>query len=211
MEITVQGVKIELFKEKYIFVPDHQFIIISDMHFGKTEHFRKSGIAIPPKTQEIDFQILAQILEKHHPKECIFLGDLFHSIYNQAWDRLMALLGKYPEILFILVKGNHDIISQNRVDKSPLHAVEHYLVNDLIFTHEPQEIVEMGKYNIAGHIHPGVALRGKGKQSLRLPCFYFGLDQGIMPAFGRFTGLYVLPKLKDTKVIAITPDSLIEV
>ena len=46
-----------------------------------------------------------------------------------------------------------------------------------------------GYYTIAGHIYPRVYLSGKGKQSLTLPCFYFGELQGIMPAFGSFTEL----------------------
>lgn len=211
MEIEVFGVKLMLFIEKYVFVPQHNIVIISDIHFGKTEHFRKSGIAIPSMTQEVDFLLLSQILDKHNPIECIFLGDLFHSSYNQAWDRLVNLLDKYPGILFTLVKGNHDIISQYKMDKSPLKTVAHYVIEDLILTHEPQKKVETGKYNIAGHLHPGIALRGKGKQSMRLPCFYFGPEQAILPAFGRFTGLQILSKSKHTKVIAITPESLVEV
>ncbi len=50
----------------------------------------------------------------------------------------------------------------------------------------------------SGHVHPGVRLQGKGKQSLSLPCFHFTEKQCIMPAFGEFTGKFIIkPNGKD--------------
>ena len=71
-----------------------------------------------------------------------------------------------------------------------------------LFTHEPLEN-KSNYYNLAGHLHPGVKLRGKGKQTHRLACFYFDQNGGILPAFGAFTGLSTLPIKKDVQVFAI--------
>ena len=46
-----------------------------------------------------------------------------------------------------------------------------------------------GLYTLAGHLHPGVTIHGRGRQRLKLPCFHFGDAVGVLPAFGSFTGL----------------------
>ena len=43
-------------------------------------------------------------------------------------------------------------------------------------------------YVLAGHLHPGVRLHGPGRQSVRLPCFAFGRNAALLPAFSEFTG-----------------------
>jgi uncharacterized protein len=50
-----------------------------------------------------------------------------------------------------------------------------------------------GAYALAGHVHPGVLLGGRAHDRLRLPCFHFGPACGVLPAFGPFTGLHILP------------------
>ena len=78
-----------------------------------------------------------------------------------------------------------------------------------ILTHEPMENPAGEYYNLAGHIHPGVHLSGKGRQSITLPCFYFGQHQGILPAFGSFTGLAMInPKVND-QVFAIADGKIL--
>ena len=52
-------------------------------------------------------------------------------------------------------------------------------------------------------MHPGVVLAGRAGDRLRLPCFHFGPDVGVLPAFGPFTGLHVLPRRADTRVFAV--------
>ncbi|MDX1667527.1 MAG: hypothetical protein R3350_09870, partial [Saprospiraceae bacterium] len=78
-----------------------------------------------------------------------------------------------------------------------------------LFSHHPQEGVETGWYNLAGHVHPSVFLRGAGRQRLKLPCFYFGEDKGILPAFGYFTGSAVLHPGKKDRIYVIANDSVI--
>jgi uncharacterized protein len=54
-------------------------------------------------------------------------------------------------------------------------------------------------------------ISGLGKQSLRFPCFYFGHEHCILPAFSRFTGaVSVNPKEADA-VYAIVNQSIMRV
>ena len=198
-----------LLAEKAIHLPEHEMLLIADLHFGQVEHFRKNGIGIPNGSSDKDFETLKELVLKVNAKNVVFLGDLFHSDFNNAWYGFQALLKELSQFHFHLVIGNHDIMDSSKYSNLNLnHQME---VGNLILTHEPMDVIIEDKYNLCGHIHPGVKLRGKGRQYLRLPCFYFGKHTGILPAFGSFTGLHVLKPLKDDKVFVVNGDLVVEV
>ncbi|MFY7902844.1 MAG: hypothetical protein ACOVOU_08040, partial [Rubrivivax sp.] len=68
-----------------------------------------------------------------------------------------------------------------------------------------------GRYVLAGHVHPAASLGGRGPGRLRLPCFHFGADVGVLPAFGEFTGSRVLPRAPGDRVFVIAGDAVREV
>jgi len=45
---------------------------------------------------------------------------------------------------------------------------------------------------VCGHLHPGVALRGKGRSRARIKAFYLNPWLCVLPAFGTFTGQHAL-------------------
>ncbi len=101
-----------------------------------------------------------------------------------------------------LVKGNHDIMSDQVYSNFDIKTYKKYFLWErFLFTHKPadEDIILNGcDYIFSGHVHPGVRLQGKGKQSLSLPCFHFTEKQCIMPAFGEFTGKFIIkPNGKD--------------
>jgi DNA ligase-associated metallophosphoesterase len=198
--------KILMLPEKLIFLPQTQSLLIADPHFGKAAHFRKSGVPIPENVHTGDYLQLQRILDELKPKEVFFLGDLFHSDWNTAWNDLEVFLEFFPKTIFHLIKGNHDILSA-LIYRSELWNVHEssYQLGKLLLTHEPQELIPENTLNICGHIHPGVSLRGKGRQSLSLPCFFLSGNILIMPAFGRFTGLAKM-KGKEGDVAYVTVD-----
>ena len=49
----------------------------------------------------------------------------------------------------------------------------------------------------------GVLLQGRARQRLRLPCFHFGAQGGVLPAFGAFTGLHLLPRAPGDRLFAV--------
>jgi DNA ligase-associated metallophosphoesterase len=197
----IAGETMQLLSEKAIYLPDHDILIVSDLHFGKIEHFRKNGIGLPAKAARKDIEKLRKLLLAIDAKDVVFLGDLFHSDYNNAWPAFKNMLDLFPKSIFHLVLGNHDIL-----DESLYRGMElTYLmeINNLILTHEPQEVIIEGKYNLCGHIHPGVRLKGKSKQSLRIPCFFFGKHIGILPSFGTFTGSHVIKPSQEDLVFVV--------
>ena len=68
-----------------------------------------------------------------------------------------------------------------------------------------------GWHNIAGHIHPAVQLVGKGRDRMRLPCFYCTDEQTLLPAFGSFTGSKSIKPNKTDSVYVCTGKKVVEV
>jgi len=64
-------------------------------------------------------------------------------------------------------------------------------------------------YTLAGHLHPAVALRGRGKLRARLPCFVVSPRQMILPAFGGFTGAAVIRPGAGERIYAIADQAVI--
>jgi len=178
---------------------------------GKVKHFRKSGFAVPSSASNENWDKLIALLLEYQPKQVIFLGDLFHSEYNDIWEELGKLMQQFAKIKFILVKGNHDILSEENYKTSGLEVCDELLIQHFLLTHHPREEIGSQQYNLAGHIHPSVRLKGDGKQYLRLPCFHFGQRQGVLPAFGSFTGTATIQAKKQDRIFVIVEEKVIEV
>jgi len=201
-----------MFPEKALTLMSNKVLVLADLHFGKINHFRRSGIPVPPKANDRNSELLIDLLNRIKPERVIFLGDLFHSHYNEEWEVLGQVLRHFSSCVFELVKGNHDIMSKLQYERHNMHVYEGELkIGPFTLTHEPIEHPGGESYNLAGHIHPGIHLSGKGRQSLTLPCFYFGECQGIMPAFGSFTGLATITPSKTDKIFVIAEGKILKV
>lgn len=199
---------LELLPQKAIYWHDTQTLIVSDLHLGKASHFRKHGLPIPMESGIDDLQQLGLLLDIYKPQRLLILGDLFHSDYNQEWEYFGALRKRYSDIVFQLVRGNHDILQDHHYATYDikLHAKTH-TENDFIFSHDFVPLKEH-EFSISGHIHPGFELHGKGRQSITLPCFYKKKNTLVMPAFGRLTGLAHMPHAADSEVFVLTEEKV---
>lgn len=185
-----------------------RWLVISDLHFGKTMHFRKKGMAVPSTIDAKDLNVVERLIANYRPNKVILLGDLFHSDYNGDWERVAKFTHDYRKGLFLLVRGNHDILPDWHYGRSQIELVDEIKSGPFWFTHIPEE--EPGDWiNMCGHLHPGVRLYGKAKQSMRLPAFFFRSNSVLLPAFGRFTGSISIKPRKSDQVVAIVEDSLV--
>lgn len=206
--ILLKGETIYLLPEKALYWPAKSLLLIADLHLGKASHFRKNGMAVPPQAANQNWKKLHQLFRLYQPIRVCFLGDLFHSTHNKEWTVFGELIESYPQIQFELVIGNHDILETSAYEALGFRVFEESKVEGpFILTHEPLENSEL--YNLCGHLHPGVKLSGKGKQRLRAACYYFGETQGILPAFGSFTGLAQIPIKENDQVFVVVEDQVI--
>jgi DNA ligase-associated metallophosphoesterase len=211
MEIKIGTVKVRLLPQKAVWLKQQKILLLADLHFGKINHFRKSGIPVPAAANNKNTELLISLLQDTKPDRVIFLGDLFHSHYNEEWEVLGQIRKHFLNCSFELVLGNHDILSTLQYERNKMKCYANELrEGDFILTHEPMPEVPVGLYNLSGHFHPGVKLRGPGKQTVMLPCFYFGRNQGILPAFGSFTGMARIMPKKEDRVFVIAEDKIID-
>ncbi|WP_373057379.1 ligase-associated DNA damage response endonuclease PdeM [Zunongwangia sp. H14] len=185
---------------------EQDMLLISDVHLGKISHFRKFGSAVPHKAISKNFDELNAVTNRFQPGKVCFLGDLFHSVMNREWD-LFEYWSKSVSAEIILVAGNHDVISPIKYEEIGISIFKELIIDNFLLTHHPEE--REGFFNICGHIHPGFRLRGRGRQVLKLRCFYKSPHQLILPAFGEFTGNYMMQPEKEDKVFAITKNEVI--
>lgn len=207
------GQNLLLLPQKAIYWQNQEFLLVSDIHLGKVGHFRKAGIPIPRNMEQEDLALLSDLIRVYKPKTLLILGDFFHSTFNQDWYWIRLWRDQFPKLKIILVKGNHDIISQEIFQEIGIEFIMNsYKQSPFIFTHEPPSSLLLKaelEYFLSGHIHPGISLRGKGNQTRRLPCFYFAEDQGILPAFGRFTGTSKMDILKKVHIFIVNGNSVL--
>ncbi|MEO8237656.1 MAG: ligase-associated DNA damage response endonuclease PdeM [Flavobacterium sp.] len=205
MEITIKNQAFILHPGGALFWKAKKILLISDVHLGKVSHFRKHGVAIPNNAIAENFTRLTNVVEFFCPEKIIFLGDLFHSSKNTEWDLFVEWVsGCVSEMM--LIAGNHDIINKKEYTDININVLQFLEIEDFLLTHHPTE--RKGWFNLSGHIHPGVILRGLGGQSLKLPCFYQKENQMILPAFGEFTGKHIMKAEQDDIIYAIAKDEI---
>ncbi|MGY6561622.1 MAG: ligase-associated DNA damage response endonuclease PdeM [Luteibaculaceae bacterium] len=209
LQTTLLGYPALFLPKKALFFQTEKLLVVSDVHLGKANHFQKNGIPLPQDTERETLYNLGKLLAQHQPKTVLFLGDLFHSTYNDSVQIFADFMLNYPSIQFHLVKGNHDILKPNVYLEIGLTVTERHTLGPLLFTHEPLVTVEPNALNLCGHIHPAVRLKGKARQSLTLPCFWLHNSVLTLPAFGRFTGKYIVTPTKEDSVWVIANEKIV--
>lgn len=190
-EIHWAGQKFEINNGRSMYWLGPQALIVSDLHLGKAAHFRKHGIAVPRMVTESDMERLQHLLNHYKPRKLIIVGDLFHAGTNTETSAFNELLHQYAQLQTILIKGNHDKLTQKELELLSLDLIEEKLIiDDIAFCHDPDTLNKQEEFAICGHIHPGVFIE-LPTQRIKLPCFVTMQHQCILPAFSLFTGMYV--------------------
>lgn len=208
---TLLGEELLLLPQRAIYWRQQKMLIAADLHLGKTGHFRKAGIAIPRDMEQDDLAVLSDLVHEFKPERIAFLGDLFHSDLNADWDWFAMWRQQFPQLQITLVRGNHDIIHDSHYQQLNVELCDSLVVGPFVMLHHPidHDVTHPEGYVFCGHIHPGVALVGKGRQSITLPCFAFGHSQCILPSFGKFTGRVAIRSNKTDNIFAVLKDKVI--
>ncbi|WP_207515536.1 ligase-associated DNA damage response endonuclease PdeM [Longitalea luteola] len=195
-----------------VFWEEEKALIVSDLHFGKTGHFRKSGIAVPQAVYKEDLQRLVHLLQYFQPRQLIVVGDLFHSHQNKELELFQRWRHDFPDLPVHLIKGNHDILHDNWYRQCNIHVADNELqIGGFRFRHDMDAAApDTEAYFFSGHIHPGIRIKGAAKQSLSFPCFYFARQFCVLPAFSRFTGIALVRPESEENVFAIVNDHIVQ-
>ncbi|WP_020474667.1 ligase-associated DNA damage response endonuclease PdeM [Zavarzinella formosa] len=204
------GELLELRPDRTLYWPRRQTLLLADPHFGKAETFRHAGLPVPGGGAD-SLNRLRQSLVCTKSERLLILGDFWHARPGRS-DRVLAELEQWRRehqgLQIDLIRGNHDRAGDPPPGWGDWHPG---LLADppFVFSHHPTECDE--GYTLAGHLHPGFTLLGRGRQRLRLPCFWFGPHCGVLPAFGEFTGLADIAPSPPDRVFVVADDQIIKV
>lgn len=210
--ISVGGQPLWLLPERAAFLPETSTLLIADAHIGKALSFRKLGVPVPHGTTAETLAVLSALVDRWAAKRIVFLGDFLHSARSHGpttMDTVARWREAHAALDLTLVRGNHDDHAGDPPAHLGIRAVdEPLMLGELALCHHP--VARMPAYVLAGHLHPGVGMGGRANDHLRLPCFWFGPNVGVLPAFGTFTGLHTIRAAADDRVFAATEGRVIE-
>jgi DNA ligase-associated metallophosphoesterase len=151
---------------------------------------------VPRGTTSETLDLLSSLVATWHARRVVFLGDFLHSERAHApatLGRVARWRRAHASLELILVRGNHDSRAGDPPPSLRIEIVdEPWLVGPFACCHHPQ--AHATHFVLAGHLHPACSLHGRGRDSVRLPCFVQEDGQAVLPAFGEFTGgLYMEP------------------
>ena len=184
------GERLHLLPERAVWWPAQATLFVADVHLGKAASYRAQGQPVPGGTTQDNLTRLDALLLRHAAQRLVVLGDLLHAASARTPTVLAALADwrqRHPALSVVLVRGNHD----DRAGDPPAHlgievVDEPWLCGPYACCHHPQ--THPTHFVLAGHDHPVCRLQGPGRDALRLPCFVSSATGATLPAFGAFTG-----------------------
>jgi DNA ligase-associated metallophosphoesterase len=185
VEIAFCGERLWCDYSGVLYLPDHDTLVVSDLHLEKGAAFARRNMLLPPWDTAATLGRLGAALARHEPARVISLGDSFHDGQGAAHmpgefrDSLAALMNRRE---WIWIAGNHDPDPPQGLLGE---TVDEFALGRLVFRHQPRACPVNGE--ISGHLHPAarVVLRG---QTVRRACFVEDGRRLVMPAFGALTG-----------------------
>ncbi len=179
-----------------LYWPDRDWLIVADLHLGKSERMaRRGGALLPPYEVAATLDRLQVEITATDPACVVSLGDGFdddlsaQALPDQVCDRLQTMAHGRT---WLWISGNHDPAPVSQ--RLPGDSIAVW--NDgLTLRHQAGQGPD-----VSGHFHPCIRLAGQ-----RMRCFLIGADHLILPAFGTYTGGLLAD---DPVLTALVPDGI---
>lgn len=175
------GQRLEARASGTLYWPARGWLIVADMHLGKSERMaRRGGALLPPYETEATLERLEAEIAALDPPVVVSLGDAFDDdAAGRALDAAICtrLAAMATGRRWLWVSGNHD--------PGALPArLPGTVVPDLRDGLTLRHVAKPGQGpDVSGHYHPCLRLAGQRRR-----CFLVGRDHLILPAFGAYTG-----------------------
>jgi DNA ligase-associated metallophosphoesterase len=212
LAIEMAGESLTLLPEKAAYLSARQTLLVADAHLGKAVSFRHLGVPVPSGTTEQGLATLDVLVARLGARRIVFLGDLLHSVHARSAATLAAVQAwrhAHAQLQLTLVRGNHDERAGDPPADWDVEVVDEPLrIGPWALCHHPQRLE--GAQVLAGHLHPCVTLTGRGRDRLRLPCFWQREGITVLPAFGPFTGMHAVRRVPSERVYAIAGHQVVD-
>jgi DNA ligase-associated metallophosphoesterase len=192
--LDIAGQSLELLPERGLWWPAGETLFVADLHLGKAASFRALGQPVPHGTTAQNLARLDRLIDQHRPRELFVLGDFLHDAQARTPQLLASLQAwreQHAKLRCTLVRGNHDSHAGDPPAALDFESVdEPWLTGPFAACHHPRP--HPTHFVLAGHLHPVCKLQGSARDSLRMPCFVREERRLILPAFGEFTGGWLM-------------------
>jgi uncharacterized protein len=211
--IQLSNETVMLHPEKALYWPREATLFVADIHVGKVAAFRAAGMPLPPGSTTAALKRLSRVVNDMQAKRIVFLGDFLHSRAARAeptFAKFFEWRESQQHINITLVRGNHDKHAGDPPADWQIDCIEEgETLGPFCLAHHP--VASDKGYVLAGHIHPAIRLNGAGNDTLRLACFWAGEQVMVLPAFGEFTGTYVVKPKTGDRVFVVADGQVVEV
>lgn len=208
MKVEVAAEALVLAPGRAAYRPRRRQLFIADPHFGKAEAFRAKGVPVPEGTTGDNLQRLDTLIAQFNPACVVYLGDFLHARVEAVFAQLASWRARHAALDMLLVRGNHDARAGALPAALGIREAPEHSEDGLVFRHAPG--FSSAGYTLAGHLHPAYRLRGRGRESVRLPCFWIRRTGMVLPAFGSFTGAMEIEREAGDRVCVIAGDRVID-
>lgn len=173
------GQQLEARASGALFWPARRWLIVADLHLGKSERMaRRGGALLPPYETQATLDRLETEMAATAPSVVVSLGDSFDddaaglALEGEVCTRLAGLAAGRG---WIWISGNHD---PGALPARLPGTAAAELRDGLVLRHAAGQGPD-----VSGHYHPCLRLAGQRRR-----CFLVGRDHLILPAFGAYTG-----------------------
>lgn len=179
---TWHGLRLEARPSGALWWPEGGWLIVADLHLGKSERMaRRGGALLPPYEGLATLERLGAEIAATDPGLVVSLGDGFDDDAAAAGlaeplCRMVDDLARGREWLWLA--GNHDPSAP--CTHLPGGTGREARLGPAVLRHEARPGAGP---DISGHYHPAVRLAGQ-----RARAFLIGREHLILPAFGAYTG-----------------------
>jgi DNA ligase-associated metallophosphoesterase len=207
---TLGDERVTLSADRALHWPRARTLFVADVHLGKAATLRAGGVPIPRGATASDLARLSRLIESTAATRLVVLGDFFHAAAGRV-DALDAAFRNWRSahrpLAIVLVRGNHDAHAGDPPADWGIDVVaEPHALPPFLACHRPQS--PTSGYALCGHVHPGVRIEGRARESARLPCFLLGPRRALLPAFGRLTGLATIQPAPGEQTVVIAGERL---
>jgi uncharacterized protein len=204
VQIDCAGETVILLADRALLWPAERTLFIADLHLGKSEIFRRSGIPIPEGHTLTDLARLDRIIDAHEVRRIVLLGDFLHAASPEAsthGQAFTAWRATRSHVAFVVVAGNHDRRAAGRELASTVDwQLSERQIGPFICRHEPGP--SQAGYVLSGHIHPVIWLYGSHRERTRVPVCWIRSGYAVLPSFGSFTGGGEIEPTPDDRLFA---------
>ena len=160
-----------------------RIMAIGDLHLGYEASLNASGVFVTRTLLETMMSELKNVFERTGKvDEIVLLGDVKHTFGNilrEEWkdtDKIISFL-KENCYKIIVIKGNHDVLTEVIGKRVGFEVVDKYIVGDTGFIHGDRDFKELWekevKRVILGHLHPAIFISDSVKRE-KYKCFLKG-------------------------------------